>query len=528
MKKNRNSVIAVLSIVTLLVGALGAPEAYAAEVYAKMVFSAQRDGNYDIYSMNSDGTEQTKLTTAAAYDTSPRYSHDGSKIVFVSSRDGNSEIYIMNSDGSNQTRLTSNSATDSEPSFSYDDTKIAFSTNRDGNYEIYSMNSDGTGQTRLTNEATDDYNPSFSNTSTESIVFSSDRSGDSELYTMDSNGSNLLQVTNDGVFVNLHPQFSRDDSKIAYTSNLDGGNTEIYIMDSGGTNRIRLTNNSTGDSEPSFSPDGLMLSFTAQRDGNEEIYTMKTDGTSQTRRTNNDGIDYNSAFSPSWDYLLITTVTYTADGKPVFTVNEELSSEPYYLKSGQTLNIGSAGSTLLVDVPSGAYLKGTGSAGSVTIYAGGHISPGNSPGCLSTSSLTLSGIYDAELGGSAACTEYDQLNVTGSVNLSGGSLNLSLYNGYLSKQGTKYTIIQNDASDAITGAFTGLAEGATVTVGNARFSISYIGGDGNDVVLTALNTPTAPNTGFELVRNNPLAATVASIAAALSIGYLARRRMLRA
>ena len=72
------------------------------------------------------------------------------KIAFVSGRDGNNEIYVMDADGSNQTRLTSNSEQDSYPSWSPDGSKIAFTSYRDGNYEIYVMDADGSSQTRLT------------------------------------------------------------------------------------------------------------------------------------------------------------------------------------------------------------------------------------------------------------------------------------------------------------------------------------------------------------------------------------------
>jgi Tol biopolymer transport system component len=75
------------------------------------------------------------------------------KIVFDTNRDGNYEIYTMNAGGGGQTRLTNNTAVDTLPAWSADGTKIAFSTGRDGNYEIYTMNADGTGQTRLTNNA---------------------------------------------------------------------------------------------------------------------------------------------------------------------------------------------------------------------------------------------------------------------------------------------------------------------------------------------------------------------------------------
>ena len=80
----------------------------------------------------------------------------GTKIAFASNRDGNYEVYVMNADGSGQTRLTSNTATDLEPTWSPDGTKIVFESFRDGNYEIYVMDADGTDQVRRTNEAAPD------------------------------------------------------------------------------------------------------------------------------------------------------------------------------------------------------------------------------------------------------------------------------------------------------------------------------------------------------------------------------------
>src|SRR5258705_597860 len=62
------------------------------------------------------------------------------RIIFVSTRDGNSEIYVMNADGTNQTRLTNNPADDQNPSMSPDSSKIAFTSNLDSAYyPIYLM-----------------------------------------------------------------------------------------------------------------------------------------------------------------------------------------------------------------------------------------------------------------------------------------------------------------------------------------------------------------------------------------------------
>ena len=128
----------------------------------KIAFVSDRDGNDEIYVMDADGSNLTRLTNNPAIDDSPAWSPDGTKIAFVSYRDGNEEIYIVDADGSSQTRLTDNSASDCFPSWSPDGTKIAFSSDRDGNDEIYVVDADGSSQTRLTDNSADDDQPEWS------------------------------------------------------------------------------------------------------------------------------------------------------------------------------------------------------------------------------------------------------------------------------------------------------------------------------------------------------------------------------
>ena len=130
---------------------------------AKIAFETQRhgNGNAEIYAINADGTGETRLTNNSkgvppceqwtCDDENADWSPDGAKIAFQSTRDGNLEIYVMNADGSNATRLTNHQQSDSRPAWSPDGLKIAFSSNREASYEIYIMNTDGSNVTRLTN-----------------------------------------------------------------------------------------------------------------------------------------------------------------------------------------------------------------------------------------------------------------------------------------------------------------------------------------------------------------------------------------
>ena len=134
-------------------------------------------------------------------------------------------------------------------------------------------------------------------------------------------------------------------------------------------------------------------------------------------------------------------------------------------------------------VESGTYTENVDtSTKAVTLAAGA--SPGQ---VVVNGSFTLDGndALPVEINGLAAGTDYDQWVVNGTVNLGGATLSLSGSHMLLPNQ--SFTIVDNDDSDAVTGTFSGLAEGAIITFNGLPLQLSYVGGSGNDVTLSHLN-----------------------------------------
>ena len=255
----------------------------------RIVFYSDRDGNNEIYVMQADGSNQTRLTDNPAEDTEPGWSPDGTRIAFKSERDGNQEIYVMNADGSDQTRIMFNAVIDAQQTWSPDGTRIAFISFPEACCSaIYVMNTDRTGQIRLTTFP-DDRGPHWSPDSSR-IVFSRHQGGDNwEVYVMNSDGSNQTRLTDDPLEDYAY-QWSPDNTTILFSSTRDG-NREIYMMNQDGSNQTRLTSNSANETGGTWSPDGNRIAFRSDRDGNNEIYVMQADGSNQTRLTDN----------PAWD-----------------------------------------------------------------------------------------------------------------------------------------------------------------------------------------------------------------------------------
>src|SRR5437870_551578 len=161
------------------------------------------------------------------------------KIAFHSTRDGDFQIYVMNPDGSGVARVTNDTGGSVDPIWSPDGKRIAYANFHSGRSEVFVINLVGTGETQLT---TDGGFPGAWSPDGTRIAFANSSDGDDEIFVMNPDGSGVTQLTS-GDFVDDDPVWSPDGQRIAFHSTRDGGDEDIFVMNADGSGVTQLTFN---------------------------------------------------------------------------------------------------------------------------------------------------------------------------------------------------------------------------------------------------------------------------------------------
>ncbi len=252
----------------------------------KIAFSSGRDGNYEIYTADSDG-RNVKRITFTSFDEHPYdWSQDGNMISYDTSftQDDNrrSLIFTANADGANQRPIREElGGSDGWPVFSPSGEEVVFMSNRSGSWDIYTIGVDGANPRQITFSDNDDIRPDWSPDGRH-IAYSSERDGNWQIYLVDIQTGDERRITS-GIANNRQPKFSPNGKEIAYHSisgdpSTTGGITELFVLDLESLAARQVTRLGKSSCCTSWSPDAKFIYFEIYEEGQSDIYRISPDG----------------------------------------------------------------------------------------------------------------------------------------------------------------------------------------------------------------------------------------------------------
>jgi TolB protein len=278
----------------------------------RYLFARTVSGNTDIYSSNAAGTTLVRLTNASTTETAPQLSPTRDLIAYSSNASGQFQLYTMNRDGSNQRQITTLSAE------SYSNAGVGYRWSPDGAQLIYShydqlyrINRDGSGLVLLATAPAGRHFRECDWTAQNGgrlvVQTIGSRPYDAELYLYNVDGSNPVLLVDNLPGRLDSPSFSIDGGTVVYTRDVAGFNdvggrqldTRIFTQRLNGSPAVDISGNSssgnnssfskatgTNDLTPRYSPTGFQLIFVNRSNDDispPEVWTCDIDGRNRAK-----------------------------------------------------------------------------------------------------------------------------------------------------------------------------------------------------------------------------------------------------
>ena len=301
------------------------------ETSSNIVFVSEMDGDAEIFLLEPESGETTRITSNGGSDIYPNWSPDRSKIAYVSDQAGSYKLYIANPSEGVIKRLLLDSDLQIEPLqpvWSPDGSTLSFSASSNGDSDLYVADAnldEKQDATRITfnpgAEHLGDWSPDG-----EWLVFhSSGLPAYQGLWLRNPDGVNLIQLTSED---DRNARWSPNGDDIVFTRHSEGA-SKICVASKQTNGHWRddvntdcYTPGGESNQSPVWSPDGKSLAYVSFGDGNAEIYTMGPDGTKQRRLTKNNVDDLHPVWGPDGKRIAFVSYLYGLGEIIVLDVSE--------------------------------------------------------------------------------------------------------------------------------------------------------------------------------------------------------------
>ena len=260
----------------------------------RIAFANDNTGRKEIYIVDYDGYNLTKLTNDRSIALLPRWGANGTKLYYTTYRNRNPQIYMLDLKEGASSPIMQDKGLNLMGGVSPDNRKLVMTLSRGENPSIYLKELASGRLMQLTDKYGVDGSPSFSPDG-KFVTFVSNRAGNPQIYIMNLETKQTRRLTKFNWADS--PQWSPNGDWIAFSGRQEAGHPiDIFLVDITGGQIRQLTADSGSNEDPWWSPDGRFIAFTTNRSGKRQIYVMDADGSAQHLVANIKG----NSFTPSW------------------------------------------------------------------------------------------------------------------------------------------------------------------------------------------------------------------------------------
>jgi TolB protein len=267
---------------------------------ADVVYSAEVEGNIDVFKLGEEFENAVRLTSATGDDFAPAWSPNKETIAFLSDRNGTPALWVMDAAGDSKRQVSAAGVEVATFRWSPDSTRIGIEIVSGGVHRVEVLDTETEASTALSSAGDDarvgDWSPDG-----EWLVYSINAGENGGIMRRNPTGvDEIVLVTGRA----SNPRWSRNGQWIAFNRVLDDGSVNLAVMNKDGDSETIVATGVSASAPHDWAPDSKHIVYVSEVSGNDEIYVVKPDGKDTEQLTSNRVTDAAPIWSSSGELIL--------------------------------------------------------------------------------------------------------------------------------------------------------------------------------------------------------------------------------